>query len=151
MKWTKGRGKLGVFDPLIGTWQAEAESDLGFVKCRREFKNVLSGKYIQLKAHWEYDGKTYDELALFGVNEVGEISFWSFTSDGKQALGRFIDVNEIHPQAISFEAEMPAGIARQVYWPADEGGFYWAVESKNKKGWKRFVEHHYLPVAEENG
>jgi hypothetical protein len=46
MQWSKGRGKLGVFDPLIGTWAAEADSEMGTVKCRREFKKVLSGKYI---------------------------------------------------------------------------------------------------------
>jgi hypothetical protein len=24
-----------------------------------------------------------------------------------------------------------------------EGGFFFAVESKTKRGWKRFLEHHY--------
>ena len=24
-------------------------------------------------------------------------------------------------------------------------GFHWAVESKKKKGWNRFTEHHYRP------
>jgi hypothetical protein len=38
---------------------------------------------------------------------------------------------------------MPAGLARMIYWPNDDGGINWAVESKNKKGWKRFTLHHY--------
>ena len=49
----------------------------------------------------------------------------------------------IHPDAIGFEAQMPAGPARMAYWPDAVEGFRWAVESKNKRGWKRFVEHHY--------
>lgn len=38
---------------------------------------------------------------------------------------------------------MPTGRARMIYWPDEDGGFRWAVESKNKKGWHRFTEHHY--------
>jgi len=30
-----------------------------------------------------------------------------------------------------------------VYWPGDNGEVRWAVEAKNKKGWKRFTEHNY--------
>jgi len=43
---------------------------------------------------------------------------------------------------------MPAGIARQVYWPDETQGFHWAVESQTKKGWHRFVEHHYVPETQ---
>ena len=32
---------------------------------------------------------------------------------------------------------------RMAYWPDETDGYYWAVEAKNKKGWKRFTEHHY--------
>ena len=39
---------------------------------------------------------------------------------------------------------MPAGLARMIYWPDEAGGFYWAVEARNQKGWKRFTQHHYL-------
>ncbi|MBK7306435.1 MAG: hypothetical protein IPI88_04940 [Chitinophagaceae bacterium] len=53
----------------------------------------------------------------------------------------------MHPDAICFEANMPAGLARMVYWPADDGGFHWAVESKVKKGWNRFTMHHYHAIA----
>ncbi len=31
-------------------------------------------------------------------------------------------------------------------WPDGGGGYFFAVEAKNKKGWKRFVEHHYRPA-----
>ena len=40
-------------------------------------------------------------------------------------------------------AQVPAGVARQIYWPSAEGGMSWAVESKSKKGWHRFTEHRY--------
>lgn len=71
----------------------------------------------------------------------------SFTSDGKQARGVQADGSDVHPQAIAFEAQMPAGLARFVYWPADDGkGYYFAVENRTKKGWNRFLRHHYLPA-----
>lgn len=146
MKWNKGRGKLGLFEHLLGAWQAEAKSEMGQVLCKREFKKVLFGKYIQLIANWEYGDRSYDELAMIGVNAEKEVCFWSFTSDGKQSDGKLTDVTDIHLEAIGFEAQMPAGTARMVYWPDEEDGFYWAVESKTKKGWNRFVEHHYLPI-----
>ncbi len=149
MRWNKGRGKLGLFDPLLGIWQAEAMSELGPVKCKREFKKVLSGKYIQLAANWVYADRAYDELAIIGVNPEKEVCFWSFTSDGKQSSGKLANVTDVQPEAIGFEARMPAGTARMVYWPDEETGFYWAVESKIKKGWNRFVEHHYLPVKDD--
>lgn len=148
MDWKKGRGKLGVFKPLVGEWLAEAKSEMGMVKCRREFKPVLDGKYLQLTAWWEYPSGSYQEIALIGANQEKEVCFWSFTSDGKQSQGKLADVTDIHPQAIGFEAQMPAGLARNVYWPDAENGFYWAVESHTQKGWNRFVEHHYLPAGQ---
>lgn len=147
MKWKKGRGKLGIFDPLIGIWQAETDSELGPVVCKREFKRVLSGKYVQLVANWEYANGAYDEVAMIGFGPEKEIRFWSFTSDGKQSVGKLIDVTDIHPEAVGFEAKMPAGTARMVYWPDEENGYHWVVESKTKKGWNRFTEHHYLPIG----
>ncbi len=33
-----------------------------------------------------------------------------------------------------------------VYFPDEDKGFYWIVELKTKKGWNRFVEHHYFPI-----
>ena len=65
--WSTGRGKLGVFDPLLGEWIAEAQ--------------------------------------------------------------------------------LPAGTERMIYRPDGQGGFHWAVESKHKKGWNRFTEHHYRRVG----
>jgi hypothetical protein len=32
------------------------------------------------------------------------------------------------------------------YWPNGEGGFFWVVESKTKKGWNRFTKHQYRPA-----
>ncbi len=146
MDWKKGRGKLGLFQPLLGAWQAEAESEMGPVTCRREFTKILDGKYIQLSAVWQYPSGSYEEIALIGVNHQKEVCFWSFTSDGKQSSGMLADVTDVHPEAVGFEAEMPAGLARNMYWPDDHEGFHWAVEAQTKKGWKRFVEHHYFPV-----
>jgi hypothetical protein len=149
MRWKKGRGKLGLFDPLLGKWRAEADSEMGRVICTRGFTRVLDGAYVQLTAEWEYEKGTYKEIAFIGVRTDGKIGFWSFTSDKKQSKGSLADATDIHSQAIGFEAEMPAGMARMVYWPDEEEGFNWVVESKTKKGWRRFTEHHYIEVREE--
>jgi hypothetical protein len=85
----------------------------------------------------------YEEVAVIGPGEGGAVSFWSFTSDGKRSQGTAADVTDIHPEAVGFEAKMPAGLARMVYWPDGEGGFRWAVESRTARGWRRFVEHCY--------
>jgi hypothetical protein len=148
MKWKKGRGKLGIFEPLMGTWRAETDSEAGPVICTRSFKRVLDGAYIQLTADWEYSSGTYHEIALIGVQPDGKVGFWSFTSDKKQSQGTLADVIDLHPQAIGFEAQMPAGLARMAYWPDEKVGFHWVVESKTKKGWNRFTQHHYLPTPE---
>ncbi|MBK7140633.1 MAG: hypothetical protein IPH75_00975 [bacterium] len=141
--WKKGRGKLGPLDPLIGTWSATSDSPMGKVQCSRTFTPVLNGTYVQLEAEWKFGKGAYKELAVYGPGPDGTLSFWSFTSDGKRSEGKLADGTDIHPEAVCFEAQMPAGLARMVYWPNDEGGINWAVESKNKKGWKRFTEHHY--------
>lgn len=146
MRWHRGKSRLGLFDPLLGTWQAETESERGLIKCSREFSRVLTNNYVQLIADWDIGEKSYKEIALIGVNAEKEICFWSFTSDGKQSSGKLIDATDVHPEAIGFQAQMPAGTARMVYWPDDENGFFWIVESKTKKGWNRFVEHHYFPA-----
>jgi hypothetical protein len=143
--WTKGRGKLGLLQPLLGKWIAQSDSPMGKVKCTREFKAVLSGNYIELDALWEFGAKSYIEKAIIGLND-DKLTFWSFTSDGKKSQGQLADGTDVHPQAICFEAQMPAGIARMIYWPDVESGFHWAVESKVKKGWNRFTQHHYLKL-----
>jgi hypothetical protein len=148
--WKKGRGKLGALAPLHGRWIAEAPSPRGPMRCHRSLAPVLGGRYLQVDVRWEFgapggDG-AYEERALIGVGQDGVVRFWSFTSDGKHSEGVLADVTDIHPEAVGFEADMPAGRARMAYWPAEGGGFHWAVESKNKAGWKRFVEHLYRPV-----
>jgi hypothetical protein len=148
MNWKKGRGRLGLFDPLLGRWVAKADSEMGPVTCTRAFSRILSDKYVELRVNWVFAKSGYEELAIFGVGDDKTLSFWSFTSDGKRSTGILADATDIHPQAIAFEAQMPAGLARQTYWPDDKVGFHWAVESRNKKGWKRFVQHHYHAVAE---
>jgi len=35
--WKKGRGKLGVMQPLLGKWEATSDSPMGKFKCSREF------------------------------------------------------------------------------------------------------------------
>jgi hypothetical protein len=143
MEWKKGRGKLGVLEPLLGDWIARADSDLGPVVCTRRFSKILGGKYIELRTTWELTDRTYEELALFGVAEDKNVHVWSFTSDGKHSQGQIAEARDLQAQALSFELQMPAGLARQAYWPHPEEGFVWVVESHSKKGWNRFVEHHY--------
>jgi hypothetical protein len=142
--WKKGRGKLGVLAPLIGSWQATADSPMGKVRCTRTFLPILGGSYVQLTARWEFaKGDAYDEMAVYGVGDDGAVTFWSFTSDGKRSFGVLTAATDVHAEAIAFEAQVPAGIARMAYWPDDAGGFHWAVEAKTKKGWRRIAEHHY--------
>ena len=159
--WKKGRGKLGFLEPLLGRWSASALSPIGPLRCIRAFEKVLGGSYVRLEARWQFGatlakvpeeyqsalpkGGAYQEFALFGAGEDGRVAFWSFTSDGKRSQGTVADVTDVHPEAVGFEAQMPAGLARMIYWPGEDGSYFFAVESKNKKGWKRFVEHHYLP------
>jgi hypothetical protein len=128
------------------------------------FESVLGGSYVRLEVRWQFGGgaadgaaecpdvrakagRGYEEIALFGATEDGQLAFWSFTSDGKRSQGTLADVTDLHAEAVGFEAQMPAGLARMAYWPdGDGGGFFFVVESKNKKGWKRFLKHHYRPA-----
>ena len=142
--WKKGRGKLGVFDSLLGTWVSTTRSGRGTVRCTRSFTRVLSNRYVQMATRWVIRRVVYEEVALFCVGPDRRLCFWSFTSDGKHSTGVWADVREVHAEAVGFESQMPAGLARMVFWPSSEGGVYWAVESKGKKGWKRFVEHHFV-------
>jgi hypothetical protein len=144
--WKKGRGKLGVLAPLMGSWVAEADTPMGRVKCTRTFSPALKGSYIELKAVWDFGKGTYEELAYYGVDAAGQVTFSSFTSDGKSSRGTLADGTDVHPEAICFEAQMPAGLARMIYWPDEVEGIHWAVESRNKKGWNRFTNHHYKAV-----
>lgn len=143
--WKKGKGKFGIFQPLMGKWIAHSDSPRGQLTCTREFRFILHDNFLQLTASWGFSDKTYEEIAVFGIEEK-QLHFWSFTSDGKKSSGHLAAAPEIHPDAICFEAQMPAGTARMIYWPDETSGFHWAVESKTKKGWNRFVTHHYLPA-----
>jgi hypothetical protein len=143
--WKKSAGKLGFMQPLLGNWVAKTDSPMGPLKCTRSFKQVLGNKYIELNAQWEFGKTVYKEHAIYGLND-GQVSFWSFTSDGKKSQGHVADGKDIHAEAVCFEAQMPAGLARMIYWPGEDGSMHWAVESKVKKGWNRFTEHHYHPV-----
>jgi hypothetical protein len=77
----------------------------------------------------------------------GRLGFFSFTNDGKRSQGLMADGSDVDPAAIAFEAEMPAGLARMIYWPIEDGtGFNFAVESRAAKGWNRFLRHEYRPA-----
>lgn len=149
--WKKGRGRLGPFQPLVGDWIAASDSPRGPVRCRRTIETCLGGHYLQMKVRWEFGAagtaQVYEELALIGAGEGKSAVFWSFTSDGKRSEGQVADVTDLHPEAVGFVAEMPAGQARQAYWPVADGGFTWVVEAKSAKGWRRFTEHHYRPYG----
>lgn len=143
--WKKGRGKLGVLAPLIGAWEAESDTPMGRVRCARRFSHILGGSRVLLEAVWHLPGgKVYQEHAIYGMDDSGALAFWSFTSDGKHSRGSLTDASDLHPEAVAFEAQMPAGLARMAYWPDDGGGLNWVVESKTKKGWNRFTHHHYV-------
>jgi hypothetical protein len=139
--WQKGRGKLGALDPLIGSWQAEADSPQGPVRCLRTFSRILGGSHVLLEARWEIAGTVYEEHAVYGVDAAGQLAFWSFTSDGQRSEGTLAEAGDLHPEAVGFEARMPAGLARLVYWPAADGGIDWVAESKEETGWSRFAHH----------
>jgi hypothetical protein len=145
--WQKGRGKLGIFQPLLGDWVAMAETPMGKVRCTRSFSRFLGGNYVRLQARWEFGEKVYEEHALYGLDPDGRVAFWSFTSDGKNSHGHLVEANDVHPEAVAFEAQMPAGIARMVYWPDADGAVNWVVESKTKKGWNRFTHHRYTALS----
>jgi hypothetical protein len=146
--WKKGRGKLGPMAPLLGRWKAQTDTPMGPVSCVREYVKFGDG-YVRLDAVWNFRSpkgdapREYREVCLFGPDKDGVLSYWSYTSDGKKSSGRLADGADVHPQAVCFEAQMDAGLARQVFWPDETEGMLWAVEARNKKGWNRFSLHHY--------
>lgn len=148
--WKKGRGKLGVLEPLVGEWEAAGKSAQGAVRCRRKFEWVLGGKFLQLRARWELgaSGKkfAYEEVAMMGVDGKGAVRCWSFVADGDRSEGVLADVTDLHGEAVGFEAKMPAGRARMTYWPGEEGAVRFVVEAKAKTGWRRFLEQTYRRV-----
>jgi hypothetical protein len=144
-------------EPLLGAWVSEPGDQSAPVpgRCVRRFQR-FGKSWIQLESVWELGSYgVYREVAFYGPAE-GEakpavLGFFSFTNDGKRSQGRIGDGSEVHPQAVAFEARMPQGLARSIYWPADdgEGGFNFAVESRNAKGWKRFLLQRFRPLGED--
>jgi len=140
--WKKGRGKLGAFAPLLGRWRTEADTELGPLVCERTFETLLGGKYVQLRAVWRFDSRDpYEDLTLFGPHADASLGFWSFTSDGKRSERWLSEATEIHEKALCFEADMPAGRARQIYFPDADGGVRWLAQSRTKKGWNELAAH----------
>jgi hypothetical protein len=148
-RWTKGRGLLGPLKPLLGAWVSPPEDQISQMpaRCTRTFRALGKG-WIALDARWDMPNGEYREVALFGAAPDGALGFYSFTSDGKRSEGRLAEAADILPDALAFEARMPAGLARMLYWPLEDGpGFHFAVESRAKTGWNRFLGHTYRPVA----
>lgn len=152
MAWKKGRGLLGPLQPLLGEWRtrvALGSTAAAAMACTRSFSPLGKG-WIRLDACWQVGpGREYREIALFGPGEDGALGAFSFTSDGKRSVGRLADGSDVHADAIAFEAQMPAGLARFVYWPLEDDGpgFRFAVENRTKKGWNRFLLQHFEPAG----
>ena len=152
MAWTKGRGMLGPLKPLLGDWvtaRGEGDSPAATMWCSRSFTLLGSG-WIELDARWQTGpSKEYRERAIFGPGDDSTLGCFSFTSDGKRSIGRLADGSDVHERAVAFEAQMPAGLARMVYWPleTDAPGFRFAVESRTKKGWNRFLLQRFIPAG----
>jgi hypothetical protein len=142
--WRAGRGVLGPLRPLLGNWVHEGQTKLGATKCRREFAETLSGKFIELRARWRTTEKSYEEVSFFGLTHDKALAFWSFTSDGGQAFGEAASAPDVHERCVCFESEMPAGRARMLYWPHPGGGFWFAVEAQTGARWRRFLEQHFV-------
>lgn len=144
--WKSGSGELGFLDPIIGSWKAEGPSPMGPMVSFRAFAPILGGKYVQMTARSEFSGGTHEMIAIIGRGPDGALGFWLFANDGKGSQGTLADVTDIHPEAFGFETQIPTGLARVAYWPADGEGFRWSFESKEENGWKRLAEHHYRPA-----
>jgi hypothetical protein len=151
MGWKKGRGLLWRLQPLLGRWRTEkgeGGTPASDMPCTRTFA-AFGKNWIRLDARWETGpDKAYCETAFFGLGEDGALGCFSFTNDGKRSIGRLSDGSDVHPDAIAFEAEMPAGLARMIYWPREDGapGFFFAVESRTRTGWNRFLRQAFRPA-----
>jgi len=141
---------LSILQPLLGEWGSipAGEEPASKMPCTRHFTKLWGGAYYRLGVRWAMEGgKVFEEVAMFGTGQDGSIGFWSFTSDGKQSHGWLTDGTDVHPKAIAFVAELPAGTARMVYWPEGDG-FDYAVERRTADGWDRFMRHHYTPIVD---
>jgi hypothetical protein len=143
--WPAGSGPLGRLDPLLGAWVAEGETATGTYRCERRFDRVLHASHVQCVVTWILPGRDHEELAVFGADAGGELRMWSFTSDGRQSVGRLAGAADLPQPNIAFEADMPSGLARFAYWP-EPGGLRFVVEAQAGGGWTRFLEHQYVPL-----
>ena len=149
MGWNKGRGKLGRFKPLLGSWQPRGDSAMGPLTCTRHFELILNNKWLSLRAVWTYDDPKrdpYEEHCLIGAKDKTTLGFYSFISDGSHSEGILTEATDVHPEALCFEAEMPHGRARQIYSAGADGALLWQVERRVKAGWSPIVTHTYLPL-----
>ena len=133
-----------LFKPYLGRWTSRpgGPGTASGMTCRRVLTAL--GPHVKLEADWR-DG--YQEVAVFALDEAGRPEFWSFTSDGGRPHGTLGDGADVHPQAVAFIAPMPQGKARMLYWPAEGGGFNFAVEAQTPAGWSRFMHHLYEAEA----
>ena len=139
-----GPDPLQLLDPLIGEWIAEGESPTGPYLCRRRFSRILGGRHVQLDTHWEYVSSEYDELTIFGPDEVHGLQYWSFSSNGEQTAGHLISAGGPPEQAVVFDSLAPVSRLRYSYWLIGASGVVaFVVESKSRAGWTRLLEHHY--------
>lgn len=74
--WKKGRGRLGAFAPLHGSWVAEATSEMGPVRCHRRLEPILGSTCLRLVVRWEFGSagsrRLFEELAIIGVATMVE-------------------------------------------------------------------------------
>jgi hypothetical protein len=146
--WKKGRGALGAFDPLLGSWIAEGTSAvMGKYKCVRRFDRILDDSFIQVTVDWQLVGRNYGEIFVFGIDPATKkLSFWSFSSDKKRLSGGEHLAKDLPRESLAFETEGTAGLTRMIYWPMTDG-FGYATESWTKKGgWNRFVDQRFRRV-----
>lgn len=148
--WTKGPGALGPMAPLLGNWRTEPPppdaNEASATPCTRSFQ-PFGPDWVRLEAEWGEGEDAYREIALFGAEGEEGLGFHSFTSDGQRSNARLSDGADIHPQSTAFEARMPHGAARVIYWPREDGaaGFHFAVEIKADGDWKRFITQTFGP------
>jgi hypothetical protein len=141
------RDPLVLLDPLLGEWVADGESPVGPYRCRRRFTRVLGDSFVQLDIHWEYASAFFDELTIFGADEVHGLQYRTFDSNGEQSVGHLSAAGGLSEDAMVFESLTPTGRLRMSYWPTGIAGIVvFNVESKSGDRWKRLVEHRYRPV-----
>lgn len=152
MSWEKGTNALGPLAPLLGDWRTEPPppdaNEASATPCTRSFQ-PFGPDWVRLEAVWGEGPDAYREIALYGMDGEETLAFHSFTSDGKRSNARLSDGTDIHPQATAFEAKMPSGAARVIYWPRKDGaeGFHFAVEMRTGTDWTRFITQTFGPAV----